>query len=870
MIPKTTAFVLSTILLILLLSPTSAQGPDTPWSTPTNLSASGSASSPSIAVSPDGMIHVLWWDTFDGTQYAYSTTDSWVSQITVPQIVASRKVNEQTGDVTITPPTGLRMASDAQSYVYALWYDSEGQLVGAQTRGGRAWSEAGVLAGAALAYDVAASPDSGMHMAYVRPVSTDAFPSGIYYRPGGGGVWDGLSQVYASPYFRTASADEAHVSVAGNNGGQVLIAWDDPHRGASLLARSENGGTSWSEPQVVSATVGMARGARVAAAADGGFLLLWQDAAAGGACGLSQARSTDGGATWGPPERALTALTSCPAQWQFSTGADGRLWLVGTPGGSDAAAGATVLAAWDGTAWSEPAGVGLSFRDAATERTISLGCLGAAVAGAGAGLAGCDSSGDVWAARNAVDLSTLIPALVPVWSAPVTLSDGTGPAGLPALAADGEGKLYAMWSQGDPGKALYAAIWDGTRWSRGVSVLAADEGKAEQPALSIDAAGRAHVVLSAGKTGSIYYAWTYARDLTYAQGWSDPAVLPAPSALNSAPDIVADPRGEVLHVVYAVPYNEKRGIYYVTSTDAGATWSDPATVYDAVAAGADSADRPRLALDAGAGVLHAAWLQATAPGVIGTQAVLYARSSDGGATWSEPVKIAEGDVDWPRIAVARAGELHVVWNQSRTAGTSEVWDRYSPDGGERWSEGIPVSGLGDVMGPAGLATDGAGALYLGAVGQGNTGDALLLVARWDGAGWGAAEQSSLLQDAAAGDAAALALGPGAARLGAVLRASVRGADVTMQFSALTTGRDVAPVPVTPAPAFTPLPTNTPAPTATPLPTATPKPEVGVSDPPEKIETGVTAGLDTIAVAGGLAGVLVAGVAVWWGVWGRRR
>ena len=64
-------------------------------------------------------------------------------------------------------------------------------------------------------------------------------------------------------------------------------------------------------------------------------------------------------------------------------------------------------------------------------------------------------------------------------------------------------------------------------------------------------------------------------------------------------------------MIYAVPYNERRGIYYVRSNDGGTTWLTPILVFDAVAAKWESVDKPRLVLDANANVLHAVWLRAS-------------------------------------------------------------------------------------------------------------------------------------------------------------------------------------------------------------------------------------------------------------------
>jgi hypothetical protein len=114
-------------------------------------------------------------------------------------------------------------------------------------------------------------------------------------------------------------------------------------------------------------------------------------------------------------------------------------------------------------------------------------------------------------------------------------------------------------------------------------------------------------------------------------------------------------------------------------------------------------------------VLHAVWLRASLVNGIGTRAVYYARSSDGGQTWSTPVEVAKGALDWPRIAVGSANQVYLAWNQARaqSAGTDasssvEVWSRFSTDGGQRWSEAARVQGFDQVSGPVGLTSDNAG------------------------------------------------------------------------------------------------------------------------------------------------------------------
>jgi hypothetical protein len=875
-----------------------AQSSDAPWTTPVNISRSGAASQPVIAAAPDGTLHVLWWDVVDGEQYA-QTTDvtgtTWSKPVGVEPIVGMREVNDVTNRVTLTAPREVRVTSDARGNAYAFWYDVDNRLLTAQIQGAGP-SNMTVLSDAALNIDAAADVSGTLRLVYVRPTGSQDSPPGIYYRAtSGGGEWSIPSLVYTSTYFRVAKPEQVHLSVAGDGLGRILVAWDDLALGRSLYARSTDGGRTWGAAQsVIGDSSSQAVHARVASALDGTFLMLWQDASAGG-CALSQRRSADGGQTWSAPERILTDLSRCPGRWEFAPAGDGRLWLVGLPlsdGSSAQSASSGTLAAWDSKTWSKPVEVSLSFRDATTQRSVSLGRLSIAVSGNSVGIVGCDASGDVWAVRNAVGLERLLPALRSVWSVPEVLSNEQGQPvnDLPAVAADAQGKVYTLWSQsaseGQPGAALYAAVWDGSRWSRAAQVLRSPDtssgilasdrpvGKSEQPALVANGQNKLHAVWSGGTRGEIFYSWTYARDVISPQSWAEPVALPSVTTVASWPDMLADPRGSVLHVIYAVPYNEKRGIYYVRSNDGGSTWLTPTVVFDAVAAGWDSVNKPRLVLDAKADVLHAVWLRASLPGAVETQAIVYARSTDGGKTWSSPVHVAEGAVDWPRVAVSGAGQVYLVWNQARVRSegvtsqqSAEVWGRFSPDGGQRWSEAARVRGFEQVSGPVSLASDGVGGLTLVGVAPGASSESELLYSRWDGRAWSECEIFGLGQDATWGNAAVAVMVPNMSELNVVLRELLKLADGTEQFGVVAMGRDVQVTSAAaPAPTFTPLPTFTPTVTATPLPTATPAPQVNLSDPVQLAGRGSIKSQIPLVLGGALVAVIVLATVVWRVIW----
>jgi hypothetical protein len=126
------------------------------------------------------------------------------------------------------------------------------------------------------------------------------------------------------------------------------------------------------------------------------------------------------------------------------------------------------------------------------------------------------------------------------------------------------------------------------------------------------------------------------------------------------------------------------------------------------------------------GSLHVVWKVDSIRGDGAPQplGIYYARSEDGGQTFSAAEALVQGAVTWREIVADGKGNLHLLWQQDSPA---TVWDQISSDGGRTWQY---PQGLPDAGSLAAAATDPAGNVHLVSVGPGALRDWL-----WNGERW---------------------------------------------------------------------------------------------------------------------------------------
>jgi hypothetical protein len=784
-----------------------AQSDDGIWSEPVNLSHSGAASEPVVVAGTEGQAQAFWWDQFDGITTAYTTGDgAWSASEPSPITFIEITGEGENAQAVYTPIAAMpQIVADVNDRAHAWWLGTPDEETGlyplwySRIRiGTTGWTDPEIMAESALTWQMATAPDNTLHLIYLRQTYTTAFPAGLYYkRSSDGGVsWSAPKLLYTSIYFRLLTEEQAHVSVAAGGDNNVYVTWDDPRLGKAFYTRSADGGMTWEELAEIGAPEDGAQRAQVLVDQTGHALLLWEATRAATACALYQQSLTGDGQTWSEPQRVLEDLAACSETLMTRRTPAGQPVLITGMG-----SGGLSLVAWNGAQWSEPKRLGFSFQDAETGQTIYLNSLWADLNSTGPAIVGQGQNGEIWLLQGESDVLDWAFAPPPLWSEPVAISEGEGLPGLPAIVTGAEGHVHVMWSaataEGLPGGSLYYARWDGNRWSRPAAVLRSPAGKADQPSLAI-VGDQLHVAWSGGPTGEIFYSRAFTRDAYATGAWSEP--LPLGDAAGSSPRIVADLAGR-LHVVYAVPLNEGRGIVYVRSDDpstspgtsGGATWSEATQVFDAAAAGWPRVDHPALAVDE-QGTIHVAWVRAPLPGNGLPEGVYYAHSVDQGETWSEPFLVAEGAYDWPQVAATLTGQVHLVWSD---VSRGSVRYRWRGTEGEDWAYVSQVPGFREVHGPVALAAAGSGALHLAGIGQDGTEVPLLLHTTWDGERWESPETFRLDGVAQAGPGVAIAVQGLLGRLDVAFTSLLE-----LSGDMWYTGRQIPGIEALPTPVFT--------------------------------------------------------------------
>ena len=726
------------------------------WSPPVNLSNSGSTSAPIVLADSTNIIHVIWYDSFAGYRHAQAGDDGVWSE----------------PGALILPFEEIKpvMISGPNNFLYTFWVEDGdllySRVIDTNAGASTAWEVALALGVDVLAFDVSIDTDQAIHVAYLKQSDEGGLPAGIYYRQKPVGLaWTADQPVVTSPYFRTMALEQAFVSVAGGvitrevdatevEEKNIYVAWDEPHSLRSLVSRSIDGGSLWGEPVEIDNDRGAA-GSNMPFAPEvvvwnSQALLVWQKKISPTTCEMRYKVAVDG-QTWSAADSVFESFSGCPDRAGFLVQRDDLVLWQGDIGNQ------VFLTAWNGNEWSEPRTEPLltGFWDDEAEKNLRITSRYLFYQADQNSLlaVGCDvnASQDVWFTRKSLENLDDWFLTFSSWQMSNEITIAQEGFSEISIVSDRTENYHALWLQapiapvgsqsiaGDTQKAVYYARWDGSAWSEPAVVLAGSDENPLQLSAVVNSDGDLLVMWRSDPGCRLSFSRVPAARAYNRLEWLDPVSLPTTADLCSSPALAAG-AGQEIYAVYAVPVNEKRGIYLSRSIDGGRTWQAPVQVFDARAAGWIMADNPVLITDGSR--LHVLW-QMGSPLEPGFGLGLgYAYSDDGGESWQGMDARVEERFRWAGLAAGGQGLVVRAWQWGDDKETI-ITTQASLDGGENWQPAMSLVYTGKLLGQPDLFSDSFGGIHLLQMVEDDLGKATMEHWIWDSDNWMAGESLTL-------------------------------------------------------------------------------------------------------------------------------
>ncbi|WP_423224723.1 hypothetical protein [Candidatus Amarolinea aalborgensis] len=297
-----------------------------------------------------------------------------------------------------------------------------------------------------------------------------------------------------------------------------------------------------------------------------------------------------------------------------------------------------------------------------------------------------------------------------IWSSPSKVAEN---ASAQVSVGDSSGALHLFYVEGwydteaGPGnQAIMYQRSDDNSWSVATDIIVSpNRTSITLDGVVVDRDGYLQVLWNDEQT--LYLSTAHATAAGDPRSWQTSPVLRGPTPIA---DISQDANGK-LHVAVR---SDLFTVSYLSLAEREAAWTDLVQIDTVANTEQYAIGGVQLALSSPE-TIHMTWFQTAAEVNWNFWSVWYARSDDGGETWSKKEEIATPRFGASDIAVDSQGNVHLVYG--RNIGYPDGrWYQWSQDGGDTWSEPALLfpqfeSASGDTGG-YGFATDSAGVLHM--------------------------------------------------------------------------------------------------------------------------------------------------------------
>jgi len=281
-----------------------------------------------------------------------------------------------------------------------------------------------------------------------------------------------------------------------------------------------------------------------------------------------------------------------------------------------------------------------------------------------------------------------LPVQISQWASPEIVPGISLDNYPPILVTDKNKTVHAFLSQWmgsvDSVKAIVYTQWTLERgWSAPIDIVISPIKEARVTGAYLDKKDIMHLAFFGGDgiSGDIYYTSAPAKIMDNARSWSSPILVGENAGDPEGAIIVGDDRE------MSIVYHGKRdgyGVYVVTTTDGGNTWSDPTPIY------LSDSDAPFIyglhVIEDQAGWIHAIWNVYTKAGQ--GRGIYYAKSKSGSTLWSDPVLLAtsqDGLGTQTPVIIEHDDVLFAVFNLP-----PKITMRRSMDNGDTWDNPVVI------------------------------------------------------------------------------------------------------------------------------------------------------------------------------------